>query len=108
VRGARRAKTAAPSLVELFRIFNALRRDPSLRLSESGRALLRTLESCALVARDRNKIVATVPSHCAESMARLAHGYAEVWSAFAADLTRHAAEARRIADESGEATPLGA
>lgn len=71
---------------ELLRIFDVLRRDPSLRFSESGRSVLRMLDACALVARDRRGIAASVPPHCKDSLAQLAHGYADLWQLLADDL----------------------
>ncbi|MGW4905309.1 transcriptional regulator [Streptomyces sp. NPDC004270] len=71
---------------ELLSLFDSLRRDPSLRLNEMGRNVLRVLDACALVARDRQKILANLPPHCKEPIAELAHAYAEVWQSFAAEL----------------------
>jgi ParB-like chromosome segregation protein Spo0J len=88
---------------ELLAIFDALRRDPSLRFNEAGRSVLRMLDVCAAVVRDRRRIVATVPPHCKEPMSRLADGYAEIWRLVAEDL-RHAGD-----DEAGDLrqdTPL--
>ncbi|MGW6058579.1 hypothetical protein [Streptomyces sp. NPDC055189] len=74
--------------VELLAIFDVLRRDPSLRHNEAGRNVLRMLDACAAVVRDRRRIVDTVPAHCKESMSRLVDGYAEVWQLLADDLRR--------------------
>ncbi|MEU6775248.1 ParB N-terminal domain-containing protein [Streptomyces sp. NPDC046759] len=71
---------------ELLRLFDALRRDPSLRFSDTGRSVLRMLDACAAVARDRGRIAATVPPHCRESLAQLAQGYAGIWNLLADDL----------------------
>jgi ParB-like chromosome segregation protein Spo0J len=71
---------------ELLRIFDSLRRDPSLRFSEAGRSVLRVLDACALVARDPRRIAATVPPHCKDSLAQLAQGYAGLWQTLADDL----------------------
>ncbi|MGW1889940.1 streptomycin biosynthesis protein [Streptomyces sp. NPDC002004] len=81
-----RSRRVVPPPDELLRIFDALRRDPSLRFSESGRSVLRLLDACALVARDRGRIAATVPAHCKESLAQLAHAYAGIWNMLADDL----------------------
>ncbi|MEV8565841.1 ParB N-terminal domain-containing protein [Streptomyces sp. NPDC051322] len=106
-RPAPRRTPEAVAPAELLKIFDSLRRDPSLRFSESGRNVLRMLDACALVARDRRKIAATVPSHCKEPMALLAHGYAGVWRMLAGDLEEAETEGLRPA-EAGEATSIGA
>ncbi|MER6632857.1 hypothetical protein ABT301_32330 [Streptomyces sp. NPDC000987] len=85
-------KAATVAADEVTRITDALRRDPSLRLSDSGRSLLRLLDACALVARERRRIAATVPAHCKEPMARLAQGYAGVWRLLADDLVQFVQE----------------
>ncbi|MFZ3475534.1 ParB N-terminal domain-containing protein [Streptomyces sp. 4.24] len=70
----------------LLRLFESLRRDPSLRLSESGRDVLRMLGACALVAQHREKIAASLPTHCKEPMAQLVQGYAGLWGLLADEL----------------------
>lgn len=82
----KQTRAQARPTAELLTIFDSLRRDPSLRLNEMGRNVLRVLDACALVARDRQKILANLPPHCKEPIAELAHAYAEVWQSFAADL----------------------
>ncbi|MFD9304240.1 ParB N-terminal domain-containing protein [Streptomyces sp. NPDC060048] len=83
-----------PAPDRLLRIFESLRRDPSLRLSESGRDVLRMLGACALVAQDREKIAASLPTHCKEPMAQLVQGYAGLWRLLADELAcAEAAEA---------------
>ncbi|MFE3283753.1 hypothetical protein ACFXJJ_11610, partial [Streptomyces sp. NPDC059233] len=75
-----------PAPAQLLRIFESLRRDPSLRLSESGRNVLRMLGACALVVQNRETITATLPTHCKEPMAQLAEGYAGLWRLLADEL----------------------
>ncbi|WP_330343209.1 ParB/RepB/Spo0J family partition protein [Streptomyces sp. NBC_00557] len=92
--GALRRVPAGPAAAhdDVARITEALRRDPSLRFSEAGRSLLRLLDACALVTRERRRIAATVPAHCKEPLARLAHGYAGAWRLLADDLARYVEE----------------
>ncbi|MDF2273526.1 hypothetical protein P2Q00_50335 [Streptomyces coacervatus] len=78
----------ARSPVELLAIFDSLRRDPSLRLNEAGRQVLRMLDACSAVVRDRQRIIDTVPAHCREPLSQLADGYAEIWQLLADDLRR--------------------
>jgi ParB-like chromosome segregation protein Spo0J len=85
-RGVARQHAAAKSPAELSAIFEALRRDPSLRFNEMGRTVLRMLDACAVVARDRQKIAAVVPLHCKGPLSELVHGYADVWQSFAQEL----------------------
>ncbi|MGW4227593.1 hypothetical protein ACWEG1_29515 [Streptomyces bauhiniae] len=74
------------SPVELLAVFDALRRDPSLRLNDAGRNVLRLLDACAVVVRDRRRVLDTVPAHCRRPLSDLADGYAEVWHLLAEEL----------------------
>jgi ParB-like chromosome segregation protein Spo0J len=74
------------SLDDLFRIGDVLRRDPSVRFTEAGRIVLRLFDACALAGRERDKILASVPPHCARTVADLLVGYAEVWKSLADDV----------------------
>jgi hypothetical protein len=74
------------SPVELLAIFDSLRRDPSLRLNDAGRSVLRMLDACSAVVRDRQRILDTVPAHCRRPLAQLADGYAEIWQLLAEEL----------------------
>lgn len=71
---------------ELISIFESLRRDPSLRLNDTGRAILRMLDACTAFARNREDIAASLPPHCKSAMAQLAQGYAHTWQQFASEL----------------------
>ena len=90
---------------ELFMIFDSLRRDPSLRLNEVGRAILRMLDACALLARDRRRIISNLPPHCTGQMAELMSGYSELWQVFADEL--RACEARQSGPGAGLGTSPG-
>ncbi|MEV8047743.1 hypothetical protein ACF06D_09145 [Streptomyces griseoluteus] len=63
-----------------------MRRDPSLRLNDAGRNVLRLLDACAVVVRDRGRVLDTVPAHCRRPLAELAEGYAGVWHLLAQEL----------------------
>ncbi|MEU7553073.1 hypothetical protein AB0B01_12115 [Streptomyces sp. NPDC044571] len=71
---------------ELVGLFESLRRDPSLRLNDRGRAVLRILDACTAFARNREDIAASLPPHCRRAVAELAQGYAHTWLEFAGDL----------------------
>lgn len=74
--------------VEVASILATLKTDPSLRLSDAGRSLLRCLDRCRVEMAASNKIVEMVPDHCAGSVAKLARGYARVWTGIAAQLEK--------------------
>ncbi|MEU5116018.1 ParB N-terminal domain-containing protein [Streptomyces longwoodensis] len=64
----------------------ALAKDPSLRFTQSGRALLRWLNERAPDVEAARELLAAVPPHCAVTVADLAHTYAQEWQRFAATL----------------------
>ncbi|MFD3621739.1 helix-turn-helix domain-containing protein [Streptomyces sp. NPDC058676] len=78
----------SPAPAELLAIFDSLRRDPSLRLNDAGRNVLRMLDACSSVVRDRQLILDSVPAHCRQPLSQLADGYAEMWQLLAEEL-RH-------------------
>ncbi|MFD9336332.1 transcriptional regulator [Streptomyces sp. NPDC060028] len=82
----RRQVGAPPPPPDAAEIFNLLRRDPSLRLNETGRSVLRLLDAGAVVARNREGIAASLPAHCKAAVAELAEVYAQSWQLFAAEL----------------------
>lgn len=69
--------------VDCHSILEQLRRDPSLRYSESGRNLLRWLGQRAISKADWETVVAQIPPHCAIVVARIARGSATAWTDFA-------------------------
>ncbi|MET7677326.1 hypothetical protein [Streptomyces seoulensis] len=77
---------ASKSPAELLALFDVLRRDPSLRLNDAGRGVLRLLDACAVVVRDRGRVLDSVPAHCRGPLAELAEGYGEVWAVLAQEL----------------------
>ncbi|NJP80418.1 ParB N-terminal domain-containing protein [Streptomyces sp. AA8] len=78
-------------------VLRRLVNDPSLKLTESGRALLRWLSTQALDIEAGEQLLASVPPHCAVTVADLAHSYAQEWERFARELgrTQESAGARR-------------
>jgi ParB-like chromosome segregation protein Spo0J len=73
-----------------------MRRDPSLRMSQTGRTLLYLLGTHLLTDEQRRAMIAGVPAHRTADVARAARLCAERWLQFAVDL-----EGRRTRDESG-------
>jgi len=57
-------------------VIERLRRDPSLRLSESGRSLLRLLDRSAADTQGWQQLISTVPPHWSSSIAEMARDYA--------------------------------
>jgi ParB-like chromosome segregation protein Spo0J len=64
----------------------ALRIDPSLRCTDSGRLLLSMLSVAATDERLRERLVAEVPEHCIGLVSELAMANAQAWQQFAARL----------------------
>ncbi len=67
-----------------------LKRDPSLRFSEPGRQLLRTLHETFANATNWPELVETVPDHQAHVVAELAEHFAVQWQEFAARIRSNA------------------
>jgi transposase-like protein len=71
---------------ELAAALAGLMRDPSIRLSDSGRFLLRWLDMNRAGMAGCQQIIQTVPEHCVDVVAQLARGYASMWADVAARL----------------------
>lgn len=76
------------SAVDRKAILENLARDPALRFSEPGRALLRWLASQSLGLRNWTGFVDTVPPHCSYLLMDLARECATDWLTFAEELER--------------------
>jgi ParB-like chromosome segregation protein Spo0J len=63
-----------------------LLRDPALKLSETGRALLRLLTTRAISLDDWKGILDAVPPHCTRTVAELASHNAKTWQRFTDEL----------------------
>ena len=60
-------------------LLQSLRRDPSLRMSESGRALLRWIDATTLGPGEWAELVDAAPPHCVYLVAQLARICADEW-----------------------------
>jgi hypothetical protein len=69
-----------------------LNRDPSLRFSESGRAVLRWLFAHACGPDGWQQMIADIPPHCAYVVAELAYGCAAEWRNLADHLEQRISE----------------
>ncbi|MEU9999638.1 ParB N-terminal domain-containing protein [Streptomyces sp. NPDC050848] len=88
-RGCNRTGPAGPPPGDLReQRIETLAKDPSLRFTESGRALLRWLNKRAPDLEAGQQLMAAVPVHCAVAVADLANSYAREWQRFASDLDR--------------------
>ncbi|MEU4805609.1 ParB/RepB/Spo0J family partition protein [Actinosynnema sp. NPDC023587] len=65
-----------------------LKRDPSLRFTETGRSLIRLLSAQLLDELGRKQVLDSVPAHCRGIVAELAQSYAEMWNELAMWLDR--------------------
>ncbi|MFF5126422.1 ParB/RepB/Spo0J family partition protein [Streptomyces syringium] len=65
-----------------------LRRDPSLRFTEGGRALLQLLSAHAMGVERWQRLVESVPAHRTAMVAQAARNCAEAWQRFALELER--------------------
>ncbi|MET8626422.1 ParB N-terminal domain-containing protein [Kitasatospora sp. NPDC004669] len=81
-----------PSAQEHSVLLQRLRADPSLRLSETGRTLLRLLNLHTINAKEWQRIIDNVPPHCSGIVARLADEHAVMWSELALRLSDGVAE----------------
>jgi hypothetical protein len=66
----------------------SLMKDPSIRLNDTGRFLLRLLEMNSAGAASWDRITAQIPAHSTGLVAELAHQYAQMWSNIASQLDR--------------------
>ena len=73
---------------DLASSLNLLRKDPSMRYSQSGRDLLRELEAHARGPRPVEELIDAVPSHCAYLIADVARKCAREWQELAITLEK--------------------
>lgn len=72
--------------VDVQKILQILQKDPSLKGTESGRALLHWLHTHVISRRDWEPLIGTVPAHQLQSLAALARQCADMWEQFAHEL----------------------
>jgi ParB-like chromosome segregation protein Spo0J len=90
-KGAVREWSSQASAEQRSFMMKRLRADPALRLTETGRALLRLLHVCDMGADDWQKIIDNVPIHCSSIVEALAKECSEVWATVAEKVERRAA-----------------
>ncbi|MFE0326816.1 ParB/RepB/Spo0J family partition protein [Streptomyces sp. NPDC058960] len=74
-----RGAAGRPAAEERDELLRVLSRDPSVRLTENGRYLLRLMATHAVPAERRRQLVDSVPPHCTGIAAGLARQCAEAW-----------------------------
>lgn len=70
-------------------ILQNLKKDPSIRFSETGRALLRLLDVHAIDTREWTRLVENIPAHCTGKIADLARRCAWTWMNVADQIERN-------------------
>jgi ParB-like chromosome segregation protein Spo0J len=94
-----RAASVPGALLDPAVTVEKLLRDPSLRLNEQGKDMLRLLHVNALGAEQLPFVARAVPPHCLAIIVQLARQYARMWQDFARELDGRA----RIIDPSAAA-----
>ncbi|MFD9209878.1 ParB/RepB/Spo0J family partition protein [Streptomyces sioyaensis] len=74
-----RTGAAQPAPEDSGELLQMLSRDPSVRLTENGRYLLRLMATHAVPAARRRQLAESVPSHCTPTAAALARHCAAAW-----------------------------
>ncbi|WP_245607050.1 ParB/RepB/Spo0J family partition protein [Pseudonocardia spinosispora] len=75
-----------PATPEPAAQLESLLRDPSLRMREDGRKLLRLLQHVAVGPQDVPGLASAVPSHCSEMVADLVRQHVAAWLKFTREL----------------------
>ncbi|WUB12790.1 ParB/RepB/Spo0J family partition protein [Streptomyces platensis] len=75
----RRLEETEPSSPSRALMLRHLSRDPSVRLTENGRVLLRWLNVVTVRSQDWDRLIGSVPAHRVRAIAELARGCAEIW-----------------------------
>ncbi len=85
-RGKRPALMRAETLPDASAVLQNLRKDPSLRFTDSGRSLLRLLDLGVTAVRDCRQSLESIPPHCLYPIMELARGAAAEWLELAESL----------------------
>jgi hypothetical protein len=84
-----------------------LRRDPSVRFTESGRVLLRLLEASAIEPRQWDHIIDSIPEYCYGAVVHLARDCAESWRWLARRLDQRANDTPEDEDRTSDTDAAG-
>ncbi|MDG6102976.1 ParB/RepB/Spo0J family partition protein [Dactylosporangium aurantiacum] len=83
------AGPAAMAGQDLRKALDGLARDPSLRLTDSGRAVLRWIGVITALPDRWRTMLPSIPGECGDAAARVARAHALEWLRFAEQLERH-------------------
>ena len=67
-------------------VLTRLRKNPSVRFHQDGRALLEVLSRSLQIANDAQAASRAAPEHCRDAVAELAAAVSDAWSRIAQDL----------------------
>lgn len=90
------------AFLKVAKALTILQRDPSVRLTDQGRLLLRALGASALSPTQWSQLIHSVPSHCAATVSNIAQEYAEGWQIVA---QRFAERARSTSGPASQGEP---
>jgi len=93
-----------PTLPEPAALLESLLRDPSLRMREDGRRLLRLLQHVAVRPQDVPGLASVVPSHCSEMVADLVRQHIAAWLKFTRELDDRARYKHNVPSEPSRPT----
>ncbi|TDH56812.1 streptomycin biosynthesis protein [Mycobacterium eburneum] len=82
-RGVPSAGASASAGVQGHDLLQRLRKDPSIRCSERGRALLRLLSTVVVTISTFNELAEAIPIHCSGTIAEIARKHARAWQEIA-------------------------
>ncbi|WP_279582184.1 hypothetical protein [Fodinicola feengrottensis] len=82
--------------VDLSAFLQDLKKDPSLRFSESGRMLLRLFDAHSLSVDGWRRLADAVPSHCGDIVASVARRLSQSWLSFAEQVEQRQVEMERV------------
>jgi ParB-like chromosome segregation protein Spo0J len=93
--GAKAVEPAADQLAQgagLTWMLQGLQKDPTLRLTESGRTLLRWIYARAIRSSERLHVADQVPPHCTYIIANVARACADEWTQLANELEQRSSD----------------
>jgi hypothetical protein len=83
---------APPSEQVIEMLLDSLRRDPSLRFTDTGRAVLRWLSMRMVTTSESRQAAESIPPHSAKMVAQIAQEYSRIWRSLADELHRRSSE----------------
>lgn len=81
-------KNARPLAENRALVLQNLRRDPSLRSTETGRSLIHMLHPLVVDTKEWKRLIDNLPGHCTSTVSDAARACAQVWQEFADQVER--------------------